>query len=524
MAEGRYSQHIGGAAAEETLIRAAEYVRMSTDHQQYSTENQSDAIREYAAKRGMEIVRTYADHGKSGMSIAGRDALQRLLADVASGKADYSVILVYDVSRWGRFQDSDEGAANEHMCKKAGITIQYCAEQFENDGSAGSDIIKNVKRVMAKEYSRELSRKVFVGQCRLIELGYRQGGPAGYGLRRQLVDHTGMQKGILVRGEQKSIQTDRVVLVPGPEDEISTVRWIYSVFVEHGCSERQIAEQLNARGLRTDLDRPWTQGTVHEILINEKYVGHNVWNRTSSKLSGPLMRNPAELHVRRDGAFAPVVDRQLFEAAQTIIRERARKLTDDEMLEFLCQVLARHGDLSGLIIDESDGVPSSSSYQSRFGSLLRAYQLIGFTPERDYSYIEANRALRAMHPVVVAETVSGIRRAGGRVDPGSAKGLLRINDEITMSIVLARCQPSPTGILRWHIRLDTGLAPDITVAVRLAAGNLKSLDYYLLPWLDLKLTNLRMREENGFSLDAYRFDTLDSLFELTARTRILEVA
>jgi hypothetical protein len=93
-----------------------------------------------------------------------------------------------------------------------------------------------------------------------------------------------------------------------------------------------------------------------------------------------------------------------------------------------------------------------------------------------------------------------------------------------MSIVLARCQPSPTGILRWHIRLDTGLAPDITVAVRLAAGNLKSLDYYLLPWLDLKLTNLRMREENGFSLDAYRFDTLDSLFELTARTRILEVA
>ena len=71
----------------------------------------------------------------------------------------------------------------QSICKKAGIKIHYCAEQFENDGSAGSDIIKNVKRVMAKEYSRELSRKVFVGQCRLIELGYRQGGPAGYGLR-----------------------------------------------------------------------------------------------------------------------------------------------------------------------------------------------------------------------------------------------------------------------------------------------------------------------------------------------------
>jgi DNA invertase Pin-like site-specific DNA recombinase len=378
VADGRYNQPKSNPVTDAPLIRAVEYVRMSTEHQQYSTENQSDAIREYAARRGMEIVRTYADHGKSGMSIIGRDALKRLLADVASGKADFSVILVYDVSRWGRFQVSDEGAANEHLCKKAGITIHYCAEQFENDGSAGSDIIKNVKRVMAKEYSRELSRKVFVGQCRLIELGYRQGGPAGYGLRRQLIDHTGARKGTLVRGGQKSIQTDRVVLVPGPDDETATVRWIYCAFVESGWSERHIADELNARGQRTDLDHAWSRGTVHEILINEKYAGDNVWNRTSAKLTDPLTRNPPELQVRRDRAFVPIVDRQMFDAAQIIIRERARRLTDDEMLAFLRQVLGRRGDLSGLIIDEAEGVPSSSSYQLRFGSLLRAYQLIGF--------------------------------------------------------------------------------------------------------------------------------------------------
>jgi hypothetical protein len=62
---------------------------------------------------------------------------------------------------------------------------------------------------MAGEYSRELSVKVFAGQRRLVELGYRQGGPAGFGLRRQLIDEAGNPKAELCRGEQKSIQTDR---------------------------------------------------------------------------------------------------------------------------------------------------------------------------------------------------------------------------------------------------------------------------------------------------------------------------
>ena len=83
---------------------AAQYIRMSTEHQQYSTENQADAIRDYATKRGYEIVRTYADAGKSGLKIEGREALQRLIADVESGRADFKTILVYDISRWGRFQ------------------------------------------------------------------------------------------------------------------------------------------------------------------------------------------------------------------------------------------------------------------------------------------------------------------------------------------------------------------------------------------------------------------------------------
>lgn len=243
-------------------VRAAEYVRMSTEHQQYSTENQAAVIRRYAEERGFEIVRTYADEGKSGLQIEGRNELKRLLADVESGRANFKVVLIYDVSRWGRFQDPDESAYHELRCKLAGVSVHYCAEQFENDGSPVSNIIKSVKRMMAGEYSRELSVKVFAGQRRLIELGFRQGGAAGFGLRRQLVDHTGAAKGKLGRGEQKSLQTDRVILVAGPPAEVEVVRGIYHSFVEEGLPERRIAETLNERRIMTDLGRPWTRGAA----------------------------------------------------------------------------------------------------------------------------------------------------------------------------------------------------------------------------------------------------------------------
>ncbi len=260
---------------------AAQYIRMSTEHQQYSTENQADAIREYAQKRGFRVVKTYADEGRSGLRIEGRCALQQMINDAKSGNAGYEAILVYDISRWGRFQDSDESAYYEYICKRAGIQVYYCAEQFENDGSPTSTIIKSVKRAMAGEYSRELSSKVFQGQCRLIELGYRQGGPAGFGLRRMLIDIHGRSKGELKRKEHKSLQTDRVILVPGPNEEISIVRHMYQMFIKQGKCEREISEYLNDRGIKTDIDHQWTRSSVHQVLTNEKYIGNNVFNRIS---------------------------------------------------------------------------------------------------------------------------------------------------------------------------------------------------------------------------------------------------
>jgi DNA invertase Pin-like site-specific DNA recombinase len=119
------SKGIGTAVREP--VPAAQYVRMSTEHQRYSTENQSDAIMQYAIRWGFDIVRTYADNGKSGLRLDGRDALKQLLIDVEGGSPGFKAVLVYDVSRWGRFQDADESAYYEYVCRRSGVEIRYCA-------------------------------------------------------------------------------------------------------------------------------------------------------------------------------------------------------------------------------------------------------------------------------------------------------------------------------------------------------------------------------------------------------------
>lgn len=509
---------------ERSPNHAAAYVRMSTEHQQYSTSNQIDLIREYATRRGLEIVKEYSDEGKSGLNIQGRDSLAQMIKDVQMGVALFSCILVYDVSRWGRFQDTDESAYYEYICRQAGVAVHYCAEQFENDGSPTSTIVKSVKRAMAGEYSRELSSKVFHGQCRLIQLGYRQGGTAGFGLRRMLVDQNGQTKGLLKIGEHKCIQTDRVILVPGPEEEVKIVQGMYQDFVEGGKTELAIAAELNAKGIRTDFGREWTRATVHEVLTNEKYIGNNLYHRTSCKLKRKHVNNPPEKWIRANGVFKGIIDPDIFWKAHAIILERSQKLTDEEMLAKLRAVLGKYGRLSGMIIDESEDVPSSSAFQNRFGSLISAYKLIGYDPGIDYSFIEINRRLREQHPQIVASVIQNLQALGATVLWDEKTELLHLNKELRVSIVLCRHTETGTGSSRWTIRLDAGLKPDITIAVRMDAANEGIRDYYLLPAFDMTWENLRIAEENGIYLDAFRYDTLDFFLGMAERVQFEEAA
>ena len=232
----------------QLVCRAAQYVRMSTDYQQYSIANQAAVIAAYAQLHQLSIVRTYRDEGESGLRIKNRRGLTQLLEDVRSGNADFSHVLVYDVSRWGRFQDIDESAHHEFICKQVGIRVSYCAEQFDNDGSLISGIVKNIKRVMAAEYSRELSARVHAAQLRLARLGFLVGGRIGYALQRLVVDEQSGPKGILRDGERKFLTTDHVKVHPGTVDERAVVKWIFEEYLR-GKSQAYIWRELNLRGV-----------------------------------------------------------------------------------------------------------------------------------------------------------------------------------------------------------------------------------------------------------------------------------
>ncbi|RZN03835.1 hypothetical protein CWO91_31565 [Bradyrhizobium genosp. SA-3] len=115
----------------QKMCRAAQYVRMSTDYQQYSIENQAAVIATYAALHKLPIVRTYRHEGESRLKLTNRQGLIDLIEDVQSGQADFGHLLVFDISRWGRFQDVDESAHYEFICRKAGVRVDLMGKLVE---------------------------------------------------------------------------------------------------------------------------------------------------------------------------------------------------------------------------------------------------------------------------------------------------------------------------------------------------------------------------------------------------------
>jgi DNA invertase Pin-like site-specific DNA recombinase len=233
-----------------------------------------------------------------------------------SGQADFTTILVYDVSRWGPFQDTDESAHFEFICRKAGVAVEYCAEEFQNDGSALGAFVKSIKRVMAAEYSREFSAKVARAQARFARLGFHQGGTAGFGLRRMLVDRDGVPKCMLKVGETKHLHDDRVILVPGPKEEIKIVRKIFRMYNEQGFSPTRIAQILNKQGYRTERGNYWGDDGVRGLLRCERFIGNHIYNISLYRLGQKRILDRKEQWVRIKGAIKPIIKTNDFAIAQ----------------------------------------------------------------------------------------------------------------------------------------------------------------------------------------------------------------
>jgi DNA invertase Pin-like site-specific DNA recombinase len=498
-------------AANEPL-RAAQYVRMSTDYQQYSTQNQIAAIAEYAARKNLTIVRTYADEGRSGLQLDKRLALKELISDVLLGNAGFDTVLVYDVSRWGRFQDSDESAHYEFICKEAGVKVEYCAEDFSNDGSLISNVMKSLKRAMAGEYSRELSNKVFAGQCRLVKLGFRQGGSPPYGYRRLLLDQDGRPKGILESGQRKHLQSDRVILKPGPQHEIEVVREIFRQFVFEQKSESKIARQLNQEGILNSTGRPWTHQTVRFVLGNENYIGTNVYNRVTCRLGMKSRDNSPNLWIRTPGVFEAIVDREIFSRAQRTHTVSRHILSDREMLARLGALLREKGRLSATLIDDAGFLPESGTYIRRFGSLRRAYKLIEYRPRANFRYIDRGVFIATEMKKVANNLTALAQEAGGSAVFDRTSETITINNNITVSLYIARCAQIPGGGFMWRVNRRRSLRGEWIIALRPDFPYRNIVGYLLLPVPGFPRKHAEYSNRNPARLAAFNFTKVEAMF------------
>jgi DNA invertase Pin-like site-specific DNA recombinase len=506
----------------ETAGRAAQYVRMSTDYQQYSTANQIDAIAAYAAQHGLTIVRTYEDEGRSGLRIHGRQGLKDLIADVVLGRADFECILVFDISRWGRFQDADESVHYEFICRQAGVRVEYCAEEFKNDGSDMSAVMKYLKRIAAGQFSRDLSNKVFAGQCRLVKMGFRQGGPPGYGLRRQLIDDHGVPKGWLVHGQRKHLQSDRVLLLPGPQHELEIVREAFRQCVVEKQTDTQIARALNQEGIKNRLGHAWTAHAVRYLLGNENYIGTLVYNRKTCRLHAPVRNNSPTTWIRVPGALPPIVDPDLFWRAQQIKKRRRVNLSNREMLARLEALYREKGRLSAGIIDEAEDVPHSTTYILHFGSLNNAYKLIKHNPACKFHPVDGSVVLNTHVASFAAGMISAMERTGGTASFDTARRILTINGKLTVSVYIARCLRAEAGWLRWTVRRRMHLDSDWIVALRMDLKRTNVLDYLLMPVTGFPKGMVEFSYEHPTRLAACRFETIDELVPaLWKKPRIL---
>jgi DNA invertase Pin-like site-specific DNA recombinase len=506
-----------------TPIRAAAYVRKSKESQKYSIESQLHAINDYAVLHGMTVVKIYADPGRTGLVLKGRIGLQGLLADIEEERAQFSVVLVYDVSRWGRFQNMDESAYYEHHCTKGGVRVIYCAEPFEGDHSPASYILKTIRRMMSAEYSRDLSTKVFVGQCASLSRGFWPTGIPAIGLRRCLVGPDGAPKIIMNRGERKFLTEDRTILVPGPAHEVEQVQRVFELFIGGSMSINGIARSLNAA--RTSIDDTfWTHGRIHGVLRNESYVGTLVFNRSSWKLKSARVKNSPETWLRRDGVVPPIISREVFDRAQEEIKRRATRYTDEFLLEKLRELLNRKGDLSASLILKDPFTPCIATFKERFGSLQEAYERVGYCRLQDSERYRGLKRVALGKDRLRADFQARLDALNIPYTPGATPNTLLVNWEMTIAFNVAYCTIKQFKKPAWHWRHVHRIDGDITLLARMAPGNQEFLDYYSIPLDDLASFPTLLRRDNHFSVDAYRASDLSRVVSISQRVSLKEFA
>lgn len=307
------------ALGDSACKRAIAYYRHSAeDKQENSVPIQREHARKFAQQHGIEIIHEEADEGKTGL-LANRPGFIAIFDNWIENDSapTFEYILVYDVSRWGRFQNQNEPAHYEFRCTMRNKKVIYIEDGFpKEDQMLIGSLQTAVKRYMAAEYSRQLSGKVFHGCVKVSEQGYSAGGTPCYGMARELLDEHKQPIRLLKRGEHKEISNQRVRFVPLNDETTQAVHDIFTMFVQENIDLSSIAATLNDRGIPSATGALWDRDKIVRILMNETYTGARIYNKTWNRLRQGKRDNPRDDWVICRDTFPPIASREVFDKAQ----------------------------------------------------------------------------------------------------------------------------------------------------------------------------------------------------------------
>ena len=282
----------------QPLTPAALYARVSSDRQDVdlSVSAQLRALKDYARANGYSVAREYVDEAESGR-VANRPQFREMIEEGGKPKAPFDVILVWKFSRFTRKRE--HAVAFKSQLRRKGIRVVSITEQAEDN--ATGRLLEGIIESVDEYYSENLAQEVVRGMREAASRGFFLASNAPFGYKRVKV-------------------SDGVKERPTLEVDPATAPVVREIFEKslRGSGLKEICKELNDRGI-TNRGKRWYKGTLHYVLRNEAYTGAAVWGKASK---GQKAADP----VRVEGAWPALVSRELFDAVQEAMRDRAPKV------------------------------------------------------------------------------------------------------------------------------------------------------------------------------------------------------
>lgn len=269
------------------MILAIEYTRASTDHQEYSVDDQHKSNLKWAKQNNYKIIKTYCDDGISGGSVAKRPGFLSMIEDITTGRlSDVKALLIWDSFRFSR--NMVEFLTYKQMIRQHGISVIAVSEPIIQDEDAQL-YIDAINGASGELYLRKLSKDSKRGIRAKVVDRHEHLGFAPYGYR---IDRNNHQLTIV-------------------DYEAKWVQFIFDQVIA-GVPYLQIARQLNESGCKTRKGYNWTNAQINYTLTNKTYCG-----LLEVTLDGQ--------HGIYEGKHPAIIDRDTFDKVQTIMEERTLK-------------------------------------------------------------------------------------------------------------------------------------------------------------------------------------------------------